>query len=124
MVTVRADLCWAADLWINTQERRAGLCLRLLAMEPNATITKGDVTHGDGVPCPVPNSGHDFRQNSVGGSFLRVSIRWHVKMIMRELPGRFSEDEVKRNLTPQPGFPENFWDSADRIDLDFVSQFL
>lgn len=56
-------------------------------------------------------------------TFFMGTIRM-VKTIMRELPGRFSEDEVIRDLTPQPGFPDNFWDSADRIDLDFVSQFL
>lgn len=46
-----------------------------------------------------------------------------IKSILHAYPGRFSEDDVRRAVTPQPGFPEDFWDSADEIDWDFVRQF-
>lgn len=43
--------------------------------------------------------------------------------IMRAFPGRFLEDDFRRNVTPQPGFPEGFWDSAEDIEWDFVHNF-
>ena len=56
-------------------------------------------------------------------TFLKSVISTCVKPILFAYPERFSEDDVRRNLTPQPGFPEDFWDSAEEIDWDFVRQF-
>ncbi len=53
---------------------------------------------------------------------LKNTIRL-VKRVIRAFPTRFSEQEAKLDLTPQPGFPEDYWESADDIDWDFVARF-
>jgi len=43
-----------------------------------------------------------------------------VKECLKLLPGKFSEETVKSNLLPKGSFPDDFWDSANRIDWEFV----
>jgi len=46
------------------------------------------------------------------------------KFAFRENPGKFSEDELRLVLTPQPGFSVEFWDASEQMDIEFVKQFL
>jgi hypothetical protein len=64
-----------------------------------------------------------LREIEYGGpndpDFLRGMIHT-VKECLKLLPGKFSEETVKSNLLPKGSFPDDFWDSADRIDWEFV----
>lgn len=47
-----------------------------------------------------------------------------VKSVLREHPGQFCAEEVKANLLPEPGFPKSYWEEADKINWQFVSDCL
>lgn len=42
------------------------------------------------------------------------------KRVLRKFPERFSESEVRSNLN----YPQQWWDTADDIDWDFVRRFI
>ncbi len=53
-----------------------------------------------------------------------------VKDVFRQFPQRFPEERMRNTLVPPDSFPddrwesaEEFWESADRIDFDFVARF-